>query len=219
MSKAAIGLLVIGAAGSLIVAISDMIMVGQFISGRDAATSGLDILIGKTQAQLRLGAFLGLPGFLFQMAGFCSLLLLAKKGRGWAAIGIAVLFGLTLMVGSAWHMLYLPLGSTINQTDLPQETAEALQSVQIQHLVLAFQGWRYLFIASSTALVALLLTRSTQLPWWLALLSPYLLMIGARYTAGLLPAPIGGLLFVATVNVGLMIFFITAASVVLRRRQ
>ncbi|MEM1380719.1 MAG: hypothetical protein AAGH41_08850 [Pseudomonadota bacterium] len=202
---AARALFAAGAIGSSIVSAADMVLIGLPIGGSEAQTLGLGLLEGKSPSQLRLGAFGALPGFFLQALGFMGFVVIAQAGRLGRQIIVALGFGLTLFVGAAWHMLYLPLATAIN---IGTQSNEALQAALVGDLVFAFHLWRWLFIGSNGLLALLIVTRSVAMPVWMVAASPYLLMEGARFAATALPAPVGGMAFVATVNIALFIFFV-----------
>ena len=195
-----------------LVGLSDMVLLGQPISGADAATRPIYAFFeGKEMWQVMVGT----AGALFiPPAGLgCWMLVtgLRSVGRAYRVLTGGAL-GLLFVVGPAVHALHGAVGIAVVATRAPDGTlpeptvvmAEAVHRQLVEPgVLLALAG----FVVGSLLFSASVAAGRAVYPRPMAAVCPVVVLLAASVGTRLVPAPAGGYLFVAAIHLATPLIF------------
>lgn len=196
----------------VLVGLSDMVLLGQPISGADAATRPIYALFeGKERWQVVAGT----AGALFiPPAGLgCWMLVAGLRSVGNAyRVLTAGALGLLFVVGAAVHALYGAVGIAVVATrapdgSLPEHTVVMAEAVHRQlvepGLLLAMAG----FVVGSLLFSLAVAAGRSAYPRRMAAVCPVVILLAVSVGTRLVPAPVGGYLFVAAIHLATPVIF------------
>ena len=196
----------------VLVGFCDMILLGHPISGADAAVQPAYALFeGKAMWQVLVGTA---GAVLIPPAGLGCWMLVAglRSVSGAYRVVTAGALALLFVVGSAVHALYGAIGVAVVTTRAPDGTqpettvvvAEAIhQQLIVPGVLLGLAGCLVGSLMFSGAVAA----GRAVYPRHMAAICPVLVVIAASVGTRLVPAPLGGYLFVAAIHLATPVFF------------
>lgn len=200
---------VIGIIGVLITIISDFILLGKPSNAYLFFKLGTETMADIAQWRITLGTFLGVIALPFQILGLVPLYFgLKPAGRVMPLITVIMIAHILLM-GVAFHMSYAYIGSAW-KLEYITHTGNQI----ITQLVNRFNNyWKLLIIiilieiiVSSIIYVLMVLKGNTLFPKWMALLNPICIVFYIFPFILALPAPIGGYIAPAILNLSTLVF-------------
>jgi hypothetical protein len=212
----------VGIIGVLITIISDLILLGR----PNNAVSFLQVGMGTesmahlAQWRITLGAFMGVVVLPFQIAGLISVFYGLKPSGKVMPLVAVITTGHALIMGVAFHISYAFIGS-----GWKLNYATGLENEISSGLVKQFNFyWKILIIImlteilfSSIVYVSLILAGKTLYPKWMAILNPLCVLLFMFPIVFILPAPIGGFIAPAYINISTMVFFVFSTTVIYKK--
>ncbi len=198
------GLLRLGILGSLVMLCGDMLMLGRPVSGAQFSELGLDSMTLIADWRLLLGGLLGIPSaFLLWRAFGFNLQLLPSSDM---AIFSSRAYRTMSVLAGLYHLL-VPVPWLVQRSDGVQIRDPAIVLSTMEHLLSGLLLSAALALGlAGLVLIWLLLQGMSGLPRWLILLVPGVPMIAVS-AADWIPAPLGGFIAPAWMNLGLLAFF------------
>lgn len=222
MSKAetVLALSLVGIFGVFLTIISDLILLGRPVSAYSFFELGTESMVGIAQWRITAGTFIGVFMLPFQIAGLISLYHgLKPSGKLLPALVILV-DAHALIMGVAFHASYAFIGSGWKLFYLSGSdnklTAEIMQRFD--------SYWKLIIIIMMAELVfgsviygLLVLLGKTLYPKWMALLNPLFVMIVLLLVVSPIPAPVGGFVGPAILNMATLVFFIGSTIIIYKK--
>jgi len=209
-------LLVCGAAGAFLAVIGDNLMLWQNTPVAEIRSQGLAMVEAVPLDRLRFGSVLGIPAFFLQMIGILGIYLHVRRSIdavGGVSIATVFFLALALMSGAAWHISYAPIGVVLQAEGLLDTSRTDLFS-QISALLVDFNNLSLVsFLLGSTGLALLCALKWSDFPRWFAAASPILIEPIIQFLASFIAQPIGPALFVSSINITTLLFFVLALLV------
>ena len=203
----------IGIIAALLTAISDMILLGRPVSAYTFFEFGTESMAELAQWRIIAGTFIGVFALPFQIMGTVPLYYGLKSA---GSVMAGVVFGTAayaLVMGVAFHVSYAYIGSgwSVNH-DM------GVGNSTVSEMMTRFDlYWKIIIIAvaagllvSSVCYVFLVLTGKTLYPKWMAVLNPVCIFLVLFPLIILIPAPVGGYIAPAYMNLAALMFFVLA---------
>lgn len=206
-------LLICGAAGALLAIAADNIMLWQNLPVGELEAQGLAIVEAVPIDRIRLGSVLGIPAFFLQMLGILGVFLFLRRTSdliGGLSILVAIALAFALMCGAAWHISYAPIGAVLQAGGVSQASRADLVAEISQFLVDFYYLSMAVFVVGSIGIALLCVLKMSDFPRWFAIVSPILIQPVLQILSGQIAPPIGPALFVSSINVTTLIFFVLA---------
>lgn len=207
----------IGIMGALITIISDFILIGKPTDAYSFLKLGTGTMIGFPEWRITVGTFLGVVALPIQIAGLVVIYYGLKPGGKKLSLLVFIIAAHALVMGVAFHVSYAFIGSgwrLFNEIGVDNQLAAELMKKFDFY-------WRVIIIIMLTELalcslgyVLMILKRKTLYPKWMAILNPlciYIFMFPFVFT---LPAPFGGYIASAYLNLSTMVFFVLSTTAV-----
>lgn len=201
----------IGIIAALLTAFSDVILLGRPVSAYAFFKLGTESMAELAQWRIIAGTFIGVFALPFQIMGAIPLYFgLKTAGRTMAC----VVFGTAayaFIMGVAFHVAYAFIGSGWSMKHDISTSNEIVSKMMTRFDLY----WRIIIVAiaaglfvSSVCYVFLILTGKTVYPKWMAILNPVCIFLALFPLVILIPAPIGGYIAPAYMNLCALAFFI-----------
>lgn len=197
----------IGIAGALAMGASDVILLGQPVSGSyyDLSSFGAVVQVGEFRAAL--GSTMGMASAFFTCFGFWYLKRIFDPVNERSATLLFILLSSMMFVGGAFHAGYYFLsqpGLSGHGYILPQAMQEDFRSHLEMLSYLGVPG----FVAGSILFFKLALNE--RFPKWLRYCNPLLLTLIFLAAFYFLPAPVGGYIRPTFINLATIALFLLA---------
>lgn len=206
----------IGIAGALTMAISDVILLGQPVSGSYYDLSGFEAVEKVGQFRAALGSTLGMASSFFICFGFWYLKKKFEPVNERSATLLFILLSSMMFVGGAFHAGYYFLsqpGLSTHGYILPQAMQDDFRS----HLeILSYLGVPG-FVGGSILFFKLALNE--RYPKWLRYCNPLILTLVFLAAFCFLPAPVGGYLRPTFINMATASLFAIALKTQVKQGQ
>ena len=200
----------VGFIGVLLTIISDFILIGRPSNAYTFLKLGTQSMADMSQWRITVGAFLGIIVLPFQILGLMPLYHGLKPAGRILPLIVVITTAHTLIMGIAFHISYAFIGSgwkLYYNADLG--------NIITTEIVTRFDFyWKLLVIImfvellfSSIIYVVIIMKGSTIYPKWMALLNPLCVLIILFPFVFILPAPIGGFIAPAYLNITTLVFF------------
>jgi hypothetical protein len=210
----------IGIIGALITVISDLILIGRPTNAYSFFKNGTESMAGLAEWRITIGTFLGVIALPFQIGGLTVVYFGLKPAGKLISFIVVAIAVHALLMGVAFHASYAFIGSGWK---VYHETG--LNNINVAELINKFDFyWKIIFTTmfteltlSSIGFVLIILTRKTLFPKWMAILNPlcvYLFMFPLIFV---IPAPIGGFIASAYLNLSTIVFFIFCTTVIYKK--
>lgn len=211
---------IIGIIGALITIISDFILVGRPTNAYSFLRDGTESMAGLAQWRITIGTFLGVVVLPFQIGGLIVVYYGLKPAGKLISLVVVAIAAHALMMGVAFHAAYAFIGSGWK---LYYETG--LNNINIAELINKFDFyWKIIIIImfgelalSSVGFVLIILTRKTLFPKWMAVLNPFCVYVFMFPLIFVLPAPAGGYIASAYLNLSTVVFFAFCTVVIYKK--
>jgi hypothetical protein len=222
MSKADI-VLVLGLAGIisvLLTIISDLILTGRPNSAYSFLKLGTKSMADIAQWRITAGAFIGVIVLPFQIAGLISVYHGLKPSGRVMPLIVVIAYAHTLIMGVAFHTSYAFIGSgwkLYNETGSGNKiTSEIVKRFDFYwKVIVVIMLTELLFSSIMYALI--IITGKTLYPRWMAILNPLCILLFLFPFIFILPAPVGGFIAPAYLNISTMVFFVFSTAVVYKK--
>jgi len=213
---------VLGIIGVLITIISDLILLGRPINAFSFFKLGMgtENMAYVAQWRITLGSFLGVFVLPFQITGLMSVYQGLKTSGKVLPIVVVITNIHALIMGVAFHISYAFIGSGWK---LHYEMG-AVNKVSSELVNQFAFYWKVLVIIMATEVlfssliyVFLILKGKTLYPKWMALLNPLCVLLFLFPIIYICPAPVGGFIAPAYMNLSTMVFFVFSTVVIYRK--
>jgi len=191
--------------------ISDFILIGKPGSGDLFFKLGTESMAEIAQWRITVGAFLGVVALPFQVMGLLPIYYGLKPAGRVIPLIVVITNAHALLMGVAFHIAYAFIGSSW-RLYYKSEPGNKITSEMVNRFD---SYWKILIIIifieilfSSILYVMLILKGNTRYPKWMALLNQLCIAIVILPFIYILPAPIGGYIAPACLNISTMVFFI-----------
>ncbi len=206
-----IRLVMIGILGVLVTTLSDFFLLGRPVSGAMFFKLSTESMVEIAHWRITFGTILGVIALPFEVLGLAPLYYGLKLSGRILPIAVVIADAHALLMGVAFHMSYAFMGSGwklyYNQSFDP-EIAEGLLD--------QYEGyWKLLLIIvlvdllTATILFSIIiLKRKSQFPRWMVIINPLISVLLVLPVVYFLPAPVGGYIAPAVLNIATLIFII-----------
>jgi hypothetical protein len=210
----------IGITGVLLTIISDFILIGRPSSSNAFFKLGTESMADLSQWRITVGAFLGIIVIPIQIVGLTTIYYGLKSAGKIKAIIIVLTTAHTLMMAVAFHTSYAFIASGWN---LYYElgTRDLIAEKMINRFG---YYWKIIIIIMSVELILssayfvfLILRGNTLYPKWMALFSPFCVLLYMYPVVLIAPKPIGGFIAPAFLNLATLVFFILSTITVYKK--
>ena len=205
----------VGFISILLTIISDFILIGRPSSAYSFLKLGTESMADIAQWRITAGAFLGVIVLPFQTLGLIPLYHGLKPSGRVMPLIMVITTAHALIMGVAFHISYAFIGSGWKQyyeADFGNKiTSESLLRFEFYWKLLVIIMLAELLF-SSIIYVAIIIRGRTLYPKWMALLNPLCVMIFLFPFVFMLPAPIGGFIAPAYLNITTLVFFAFTTS-------
>jgi hypothetical protein len=210
----------IGITGVLLTIISDFILIGRPSSSNAFFKLGTESMADLSQWRITVGAFLGIIVIPIQIVGLATIYYGLKSAGKIKAIIIVLTTAHTLMMAVAFHTSYAFIASGWN---LYYELGT--KDIVAEKMINRFgYYWRIIIIIMSVELILssayfvfLILRGNTLYPKWMALFSPFCVLLYMYPVVLIAPKPIGGFIAPAFLNLATLVFFILSTITVYKK--
>lgn len=210
----------IGITGVLLTIISDFILIGRPSSSNAFFKLGTESMADLSQWRITVGAFLGIIVIPIQIVGLATIYYGLKSAGKIKAIIIVLTTAHTLMMAVAFHTSYAFIASGWN---LYYElgTRDLIAEKMINRfgyywkIIIIIMSVELIF--SSAYFVFLILRGNTMYPKWMALFSPFCVLLYMYPVVLIAPKPIGGFIAPAFLNLATLVFFILSTITVYKK--
>lgn len=210
----------IGIAGVLLTILSDFILIGRPSSSNAFFKLGTESMAHLSQWRITIGAFLGIIVIPIQIAGLTTIYYGLKSAGKAKALMTVLTTAHTLMMAVAFHTSYAFIASGWNMYyELGSKDLIAEKMIyrfgyywKIIIIIMAVE-----LILSSAYFVFLILRGNTLYPKWMALFSPFCVLLYMYPVVLIAPKPIGGFIAPAFLNLATLVFFILSTITVYKK--
>lgn len=204
-------LLLIAMLGALLMSLSDMLLLGNPVSGAKAFVLDAHNMVNIPYERLVWGGLLGvLLGGPLQVAGYVALYRITRTHGGYQPLVMSGVFIYMVIAAVATHIAYIYTGIALKMeaTEGAGESVEVIFLQQnILRIILAMFAGSTLLLGS--VLYMMLVGKGpTTLRKWMLIINPLSLTALVAITALLLPAPIGGFIAMPAFNLAQLLFFL-----------
>ncbi|MEM9894188.1 MAG: DUF6796 family protein [Actinomycetota bacterium] len=210
----------IGALSALVVAISDILLLGIDASGSEAAEKEIrELVADKGGVELLLGAF-GAYGIFLLIVGYWHWYTAAKPE---ARRGMIVALGFLaagLVSGGLFHFALGPIGLAMNESAGeidPAVSDEIYDALAYQYIVPLYAVAMGCIAIASVIFIYQVVRGRTYFPRWFALSAPLCIWPLSSVITYLLPAPIGGFA-ISSFHWPTIVAFLLSTHLLLARR-
>lgn len=219
-SDVILALSLLGMLSVLVTIISDFILIGKSSTAFSFLVLGTESMWDIEPWRITAGAFIGVVVLPFQLLGLVPLYF-ALKPAGKVLPIIAVLTNAhMLLMGVAFHISYAYIGSgwiVYHKNELTNQiTSEIVDKFDSYWMILAVIIVIELLFSSIIYIIVVLKGKSL-FPKWMAIFNPLCIVLFTFPLVFILPAPIGGYIAPAYLNLSTMIFFVLIISVGYKR--
>lgn len=203
-------LLAVAVLGSLIMTVSDALLLGNPVSGMQAFLRDARNMLAVSDERLVWGGMLGvLTGGPLQVAGYVALYRLTRTAGGYQPLVMSSVFIYMVVMAVAAHMAYINTGIAL-RTDIITGDAAGVQLISAQQNILRivlmiFNGAP--LVLGSVMYMMLIMKGPTTLPRKMALVNPLTMLAAVAAIALLAPSPVGGYLALPSFSLAQLIFF------------
>lgn len=211
---------ILGMISVLITIISDFILIGKPSNAYSFLKYGTESMWDIAPWRITIGTFLGVVALPFQLLGLIPAYY-ALKPAGRVLPKIAIITNAhTLLMGVAFHISYAYIGSAwriYHQNDVQNKiTLEMVDRFDFY--------WRILMVIlvsellfSSILYVLIILKGKSLFPKWMAIFNPLAIVFFTFPLVFAIPAPIGGYIAPAYLNLSTLVFFTLTLKVVYKK--
>jgi hypothetical protein len=214
---------IIGILGTIIMIISDIILLGHPTSGSKFTETGLNNLndlLDVSKWRLTIGSFLSVLGHPLQIIGAYQVFIGLKPGGKWRSLPVFLILTHSIIIGCAFHISHAYIGA-----GLQAEYNAGSAAIYFYQMVEAFYKYNSIFciilpigvVVSSLLFTVAVLSNKTAYPRWMAIFNPLILITVIMFIFKTIPAPMGGYLSPTYANLGILIFFIISTTILHRK--
>lgn len=208
---------ILGVVGSLLLLLSDWVLLGAPTSGREFGVRWLEILSTMPRWRLTVGGLAGPIGACFYAAGFWHVYLGLRPANRLLSFACFVAQSSSFVSLAAFHAAF-PFAAhlkTINDVAGENPIVRDSYGAAMEYLGNMYYTGLALGLVGALLLIGLLLAGRTRYPRWFVLVNPSFLWV-ACFAFRYVPAPLGGPLFIGAGNIAHLIFFILSTIVLWR---
>ena len=220
MAKVVLVLGLVGIAGVILTIISDFILIGRPDSSNSFLKLGTESMAYLPSWRITVGAFMGIIVLPFQIAGLISIYYgLKPSGRVMPLIAV-ITAAHALMMGVAFHISYAYIGTgwKLFHKAGPGNgiTSEIVEKFDFYWKIIVFiMMFELLF--SSIIFVLQIISGKTRYPKWMAVFNPLCVSLVIFPVIYILPAPIGGFIGPAYLNISTLVFMSLSTFVIYKK--
>ena len=197
--------------GSLGVALGDMFLLGNPVSGKRFRELRLDALLRVTPRNMFIGHTLGVLVIPLLFFGIVQVYRALEPAGIAFALPPVMAMTYMLVVGAAAHACFAHLGGAMQFKERTESGLDSAAAELVKHhqrlLYPLFGAFLMMLIFSSLWFAIVVLTQQTAYPKWIALANPFFLFIALGLLGSFLPAPVGGYISPANGNISFAVFF------------
>jgi len=207
----------VGLIGVLFTIVSDFILLGRPSSSYEFFKLGTESMANIAEWRITVGTMVGVIALPFQTLGILPVYYGLKPSGRVLPLIFAITNAHALLMGVAFHMSYAYIGSAWKHYYDDKITFD---------MVDRFDGyWKILFLIMlieilfcSILYAVILMKGKTLFPKWMAILNPLFAAILVFLFLFVLPAPIGGVIAPAVLNISTMVFVGLSMAFIFKRR-
>jgi hypothetical protein len=191
--------------------ISDFILIGKSSTAYSFLEFGTESMWDIEPWRITAGAFIGVVALPFQILGLIPLYFALKPSGKVLPIIVVITNAHMLLMGVAFHISYAYIGSGWNiyhKNELTNQiTTEIVNKFDSYWMILAVIIFVELLFGS-VIYVIVVLKGKTLFPKWMAIFNPLCIVLYTFPIVFILPAPIGGYIAPAYLNLSTLLFFV-----------
>ena len=212
----------LGMLSVLITIISDFILIGKPSTAYSFLKYGTESMWDIEPWRITAGAFIGVVALPFQLLGLIPVYFALKPAGKVLPIMAVIMNAHTLLIGVAFHISYAYIGSgwiIYHKNELTNQiTTEIVSKFASYWWILAVIMVVELLL-SSVIYTIVVLKGKTLFPKWMAIFNPLCIVLYTFPLVFILPAPIGGYIAPAYLNLSTLLFFIITLVVVRKKMK
>jgi len=209
----------LGIIGVLITIISDFILIGKPTSAFTFLRVGPESMWDISASRITAGAFIGVMALPFQLLGLAPVYF-ALKPAGKVLPAMAVIINAhALLMGVAFHISYVYIGSSWtlhHQAAATLVTEKLVDQFSSYWMILSIIMFTEILV-SSMIYILIILKGNSLFPKWMAMFSHLGVVVFTLLIVVVIPAPFGGYVGSACLNLATMIFFLLTLIVGYKR--
>lgn len=215
--------LILGLAGiiaALFTSVSDLILLGRSDNAYSFFKLGTESMADIAQWRINAGVFLGVIMLPFQIAGLIPVYIGLKPSGRVMPLIVVIANAHTLIMGVAFHISYAFIGSGW-KLHYATEPGNKILSEIIKRFDFY---WKVIIIImltevlfSSIIYISTIMTGKTFYPKWMALFNPLCVVLFMYPIILSIPAPIGGFVAPAYLNISTMVFLSISTAVIYKK--
>jgi len=203
---------IIAIVGSLGVAIGDVFLLGNPVSGRQFRAQKLENLVHVSPKNRLIGHVVGVLMVPFAMFGVFQVYRGLQPAGQFYALAPTLIMVYSLVMGASGHACFAFLGGAFQlQKQFGDDTNADVDELVKQHRRLLnpiFGAFLVSLIVASIWFSIVIWTQPTQFPMWIGFTNPFVLLVILGVAENFLPAPVGGYVRPANGNISLALFFV-----------
>ena len=218
-SKKILVLGLIGITAVLFTVISDLILLGRPVSAYSFFRLGTESMADLSYWRITVGVFLGIIALPFQMAGIISLYYGLKPAGKLPTLAALIINAHALIMGVAFHASYAFIGCgwKLYHEDLGSKIiADMVERFEFYWMVIIII-MMFELIISSFIYVRSIMSGKTLYSKWMALINPICVFVFMLPFILWIPAPVGGYVAPAYLNLSTMVFMCCSTIVIYKR--
>lgn len=212
----------VGILAVLLTVASDFILLGKPVSAWNFMQLGTESMAGLEPWRIASGTMLGVGALPLQLGGLVSVYYGLKPAGIRLAMIVLLPMAHALAMGVAFHMAYAFIGTGWNMLHVFSSSKDAGMEMMQQF---AFY-WNFVIYSiaaeicfSSAAFAWVIGKKKTLYPRWMMFLNPVFILLFLFPVIFLLPAPVGGFIAPAYLNLCSLAFFVLSFLVVYKRSE
>lgn len=205
---------VLGIVAAVITIISDIVLLGRPIGTLSFFKLGTECMAALKNIRIAIGTIVGVIALPFQIAGLVPVYYGLKPVCKKTALSVCIIYAHAISMGIAFHASYAYIAGVWKLFYAAEQDI-----VLVFKLLEKFNSyWQIIIMIMATELILgslifirMILSGKTYFPKWTALFNPLFVVIAMFPALLIIPAPVGGFIAPAYLNISSMIFisFIT----------
>lgn len=207
----------IGIIAAVITIISDIILLGRPDTAFSFFKLGTESMAELAHWRITIGTFLGVFSLPFQIAGIVPLYFGLKPAGSKLAAAFFGSAAYAMIMGVAFHTSYAYIGSgwrALYDVGIDNKTGLNLMDKFASYWMIIIVSVFITLLFASVCCVMLILSGKTLYPKWMALLNPICVFIVMFPLLAFIPAPLGGYISPAYLNLSSLILFIFSLKLI-----
>lgn len=209
-----------GIIGAIITGISDVILLGRPVSAHSFFVLGTESMADIVDWRITAGVFIGVFTLPFQILGLSSIYYSIKNSGKVLKSIILSSFAHAMFLSVAFHMGYAFIASgwkLYHRLGPGNAIAVEIRDRFILYWTILLSIMMTEILIGSILYVSIILRKKTMYPNWMVLFNPIFIFAVIFLLIIIIPAPLGGYIAPAYLNISMLAFFVISTFVTYKR--